>query len=193
MDEPAQGPGHFSAPDPSQYAITRPTGPARTTSPLAGGLLLLSAGLIFIGTLLPWAVLKFGSTTISTRTAYQLGGSGSVNSDAIFIDIAIVILALIGLRELGIFPATRFFSRSPLIATIYAAFVVLRSWLATWNLSGGVHVQRGIGGWVAMAGLACGLVASVISLRARPSAASGPPLGGAAGPARRPNTPPIVS
>jgi hypothetical protein len=134
-----------------------------------------------------------GAVDLASRNAYQLGTNGSINSDPFFIGLAWLLLALLGLRELGVLPSGRWLLRTPLLATVYAALVVLRSWLAPWHVPNFVTVQRGLGGWVAVLGLVCAVVAVVVGLRSTSRAAAAPSQDQGWPPPTHPSPPPIVS
>ncbi len=194
-----QQPSEFEAPDARHYSLTRAAGFApRARSPQAGGLLLAAAFVVLVGSLLPWVRIVQPHNPTVSFDVYQFGANGSINAYAFYVIIAIVLLALVGLQELGVGRASRWIGRTPLLAAVFSGVAVLRVEFSSWHLPADATLHRTVGGWVALVGVGVALWASVLSARASgtPSRPGGgtapwpPPSGGqpSAG-----GTPPVVS
>ena len=135
--------------------------------------------LVALGLFFPWAVIHLGTITYS-RNAWQLGANGAANSDPFFILLGAGLMVVAALVQFGVIRLRRTRYRYPIAPCLLAAFAILRSWLASWQLLPGATVSRGVGGWISLLGVACGVVASIFAMQASRRAAS-------------PGHPPIVS
>jgi hypothetical protein len=143
--------------------IVRPLSTRRLASTKdAGVAMLVGAVLVALGTLLPWADIHLGDVSFQ-RTGWQLGSGGATNADPVVIVLAAGAMALAGILELAGRARGSAAVRWSLVPTVLAGFAVTRSWLASWHLSPGATVSRGLGGVVSLLGVACGLVGVVFA------------------------------
>lgn len=130
----------------------------------AGILCFVGAGLIAVGSFLPYVVIVTSIGISQSRSAYQMGHGMTLTYAGPLILLGSAFFVYDALRLMGVLSPMRKVPRfAPIITSVVAALYILNAWdTSGWTGLDGATVSHGVGGVVSLGGALFGIVAFAV-------------------------------
>jgi hypothetical protein len=138
----------------------------------AGTMTLVGAALLGIGALAPWVTYVTAAGTTYGRNSFQLGPGLSLTNFGPLLFSAAFLMAFLGI--LVVCRPWRPNLMMPFGPTLVAGLTLANSWPGVFGGSPGSTAALGVGGILAWAGVACGVIATLLLLIVERPVASSP-------------------